>query len=72
MAVYRGTDGRDTLRAGAGNDQLYGDLGADTLVGGSGSDSLEGGWADVNLVPQYGGGATLTKQVLYTAPTVTS
>jgi len=55
MAVYRGTDGRDTLRAGAGNDQLYGNLGADTLVGGSGSDRLEGGWADVNVVSQYWG-----------------
>jgi len=40
MAVYRGTDGRDTLRAGAGNDQLYGDLGADTLVGGRVEDRL--------------------------------
>lgn len=48
-----GTDGADTLDAGAGNDKLYGLAGNDTLSGGEGNDLIEGGAGADNI----GGGA---------------
>jgi Ca2+-binding RTX toxin-like protein len=41
--THHGTDGVDTLVAGAGRDRLYGGIGNDVLEGGGGPDILDGG-----------------------------
>ena len=47
-----GSEGNDTIHAGAGNDVLFGMGGNDTLYGGAGNDVLFGGSGDDHL---YGG-----------------
>ncbi|HGY9627566.1 TPA: beta strand repeat-containing protein, partial [Pseudomonas putida] len=49
-SVLTGTDGDNTLLAGAGNDTLQGGLGHDVLVGGGGDDLLYGGDGDDLLI----------------------
>lgn len=52
MAIFNGTEGRDTLRGGVGNDEIYGNEGRDKLYGEGGNDLLSGG-ADRDRL--YGG-----------------
>ncbi len=72
MAVFQGTEGSDTLHAGAagdtligggGMDMLVGDLGADLLIGGAGADSLTGG--DSNDTFQFANTNDLSGDVIF-------